>query len=137
MIRPRTPDDLPAVAKLLDHAGLPADGLVRTLGWVAVEEGSVLGHVALELAPDAAVIRSLVVAPGQRSTGLGRKLMDTAESAAGSLPLVLKTDTISAWVQRRGYRSVALGDVPQGVRATTQFEGSLCAGTLVFLKEKS
>lgn len=136
MIRPRTPDDLPAVTKLLEDAGLPADGLSRTVGWVAEEKGSLLGHVALELAPDAGVIRSLVVAPDQRSTGLGRMLMNTAEAAAGSRPLVLKTDTISAWVQRRGYRPVALGDVPQGVRATTQFEGSLCAGTPVFLKEK-
>ncbi|HJV22798.1 MAG TPA: GNAT family N-acetyltransferase [Holophagaceae bacterium] len=137
MIRPREPRDLPAVEALLAAAGLPADGLDHTAGWVAEAEGRVVGHVAVESAPDAGVIRSLVVAPILRGGGRGRELLDAAEAAVTQGPIVLKTDTIAAWVERRGYRPVPLGHVPPGVRTTTQFEGALCAGTPVFLKERT
>ncbi len=137
MIRPREPRDLPAVEALLAAAGLPAEGLNRTKGWVAEAESRVVGHVALESTPDAGVIRSLVVAPNLRGGGQGRHLLDAAEAAVDRGPIVLKTETITDWVLRRGYRSVPLGDVPPGVRTTTQFEGALCAGTPVFLKERS
>lgn len=136
MIRPREARDLPAVAALLTAAGLPAEGLERTVGWVADGEGALQGHVALEATPEAGVIRSLVVAPTLRGGGLGRALLDVAEAAVTTGPLVLKTDTIAAWVKRRGYRPVTLGEVPPTVRATTQFEGSLCASTPVFRKER-
>ncbi|HJW32666.1 MAG TPA: GNAT family N-acetyltransferase [Holophagaceae bacterium] len=137
MIRPREPRDLPAVEALLAAAGLPADGLDRTSGWVTETEGGVVGHVALEPAPDAGVIRSLVVAPILRGGGQGRELLDAAEAAVDRGPIVLKTDTITEWVLRRGYRPVTLGEVPPGVRTTTQFEGALCSGTPVFLKERT
>jgi len=136
MIRLREPRDLPEVEALLAEAGLPAEGLDRTRGWVAEVEGRVVGHVALEAAPDAGVIRSLVMAPMLRGGGWGRALLDAAEAAVTEGPLVLKTDTIAAWVRRRGYRPVTLGEVPPGVRATTQFAGSLCASTPVFRKER-
>ncbi len=137
MIRPREARDLPAVTALLAGAGLPAEGLDRTSGWVAEIEARVVGHVALESTPDAGVIRSLVVEPTLQGGGQGRRLLDAAEAAVTQGPIVLKTDTIAAWVQRRGYRPVTLGEVPPGVRTTTQFEGSLCAGTPVFLKERT
>ena len=136
MIRLRESHDLPEVEALLSEAGLPAEGLDLTRGWVAELEGRVVGHVALEAAPDAGVIRSLVMAPMLRGGGWGRALLDAAEAAVTEGPLVLKTDTIAAWVRRRGYRPVTLGEVPPGVRATTQFAGSLCASTPVFLKER-
>lgn len=135
MIRPRRPEDLPGVAALLADAGLPADGLDRTEGWVLERAGRIVGHVALETAPDASVLRSLVVDPTLRTEGLGRRLLDMAEGAVRQGPLVLKTDTIGAWVLRRGYRAVTLGEVPPGVRTTTQFEGALCSGTPAYLKE--
>lgn len=136
MIRRREAADQAAVIALLTAAGLPADGLERTVGWVAEAGGQLQGHVALEVTPEAGVIRSLVVAPTLRGGGLGRALLDVAEAALTTGPLVLKTDTIAAWVQRRGYRPVTLGEVPPGVRSTTQFEGSLCASTPVYLKER-
>jgi N-acetylglutamate synthase-like GNAT family acetyltransferase len=136
MIRPRDPKDLPTVEALLQGAGLPPDGLDRTQGWVVEEGGQVVGHVALEGTADAGVIRSLVVEPTFRGGGQGRALLDAAEAAVMQGPIVLKTDTIAAWVLRRGYHPVTLGEVPPGVRTTTQFEGALCAGTPVFLKER-
>lgn len=134
-LRKRLPSDLPQVRDLLSQAGLPAEGLERTEGWVAERGGLLLGHVALEAAGEAAVLRSLVVDPSRRGQGLGARLMAEAEGAAAGRALVLKTDTVGSWMLRRGYRSATLDQVPASVRTTTQFSGSLCAGTPVYLKE--
>lgn len=133
-IRPRIPADFPAIARLLEAVGLPAAGLDRTEGRVCELDGQVVGHVAIETTPDAAVIRSLVVAAERRGQGLGAQLLEAAEALAGPRILVLKTDSIGPWVQRRGYQAVTLAEVPASVLATTQFEGSLCSGYPVFMR---
>lgn len=133
-IRKRTPEDLPAISRLLEAVHLPATGLERTEGWVCELDGQVVGHVALEATPDAAVIRSLVVAAARQGQGLGAQLLDAAEVAAGGRTRVLKTDSIGPWVQRRDYQAAALAEVPASVLTTTQFEGSLCSGYPVFMR---
>ena len=110
-LRKRLPSDLPQVRDLLSQAGLPAEGLERTEGWVAERGGLLLGHVALEVAGEAAVLRSLVVDPSRRGQGLGARLMAEAEGAAAGRALVLKTDTVGSWMLRRGYRSATLDQV--------------------------
>ena len=133
-LQARTPEDLVAVAQLLETVDLPAKGLDRTEGWVIREEGRVLGHVALELTPDAAVIRSLVVASSQRGRGLARRLMEAAEARAGGRAIVLRTATIGPWVLRRGYVPAGREQLPASVLGTSQFEGSLCSGYPIYLK---
>ncbi len=135
LLRNRLPEDLPAVRTLLAEAALPPDGLEATEGWVIELAGRLVGHVALEPAGPVVVIRSLVVAADQRGAGHGARLMDQAERAAGSRLRVLKTDTVGPWMEARGYRRVPLASVPAEVRATTQFAGSLCAGTPVYVQE--
>ena len=110
-------------------------GLNRTEGWVAELDGAVFGHVAIEPTPEALVIRSLVVDSAYRGKGLGEQLMAEAEASAAGRALVLKTDTVGPWMERRGYRLITLDRVPPSVRTTTQFSGSLCSGPPVFLKE--
>lgn len=137
-IRARTNEDLPEVETLLDAAGLPADGLAATTGWVLVHEGRIEGHIALECAGEATVLRSLAVSEACQGRGYGRALLDFAEAALvtrGPGLRVLRTDSIGAWVQRRGYHLARLGDLPAAVRATTQFSGGLCASTPVYVKE--
>jgi len=136
-LRKRLPSDQAQVLRLLGAAGLPADGLDLTEGWVLESEGAILGHVAVESAPDALVIRSLAMDPAHRGQGLGAGLMAEAEAAAAGRALVLKTDTVGPWMERRGYRLATLDQVPFSVRSTTQFSGSLCSGTPVYLKEKA
>lgn len=134
-LRNRVPADLPRVLDLLAAAGLPSEGLPHTLGWVLEQDGTLLGHVAIEPTPEAVVIRSLAVDPTQRGKRLGERLMEAAEGAALGRVLVLKTDTVGPWMLRRGYRTVPLDHVPASVRTTTQFSGALCAGTPVYRKE--
>lgn len=133
-IRRRMPDDRLAVDRLLASVFLPSAGLERTEGWVAEEQGEILGHVALERTPDIAVIRSLVVAPQAQGRGLARTLMDLAEREGGARTLALRTESIGAWVERRGYRRTTVEQLPASVRTTTQFEGSLCSSYAVYAK---
>jgi arsenite methyltransferase len=133
-LRIRRPEDIPQVARLLAAVALPPDGLDRTEGWVIEEGGQILGHVAVELTPEVAVIRSLVVAPGAQGRGLARRLMDLAEDRGGSRILAMRTETIGLWAERRGYRPATVGQLPASVRSTTQFEGDLCSSCPVFAK---
>lgn len=136
-IRRRTETDLPRVLSLLVAESLPPDGLDLTEGWVAEEQGRVVAHVAVEKTADAAVLRSLVVAPDKRGLGLGSRLMEEAEQAMGGRILVLRSESAGAWMRRRGYVRVTLGDVPSSVRTTTQFAGALCDQCPVFMKKPS
>lgn len=133
-IRKRTPEDRPAVDRLLQAVALPSAGLERTEGWVAEEQGEILGHVALERTPEVAVIRSLAVVPHAQGRGLARTLMDLAEREGGSRILALRTESIGPWVERRGYRRTTADQLPASVRTTTQFEGALCASYAVYAK---
>jgi amino-acid N-acetyltransferase len=101
---------------------------------VAEENGRLLGHVALERTGDAAVLRSLVVAPSAQGQGLARRLLGLAENQAGHRILLLKTRTIGPWVERRGYCRANPGQIPESVRGTTEFEGSLCSGYPAYVK---
>ena len=136
-IRPRTPEDLPEIQRLLAAGDLTAQGLERTEGWVVQEAGRIVAHVAMERTADAAVLRSLVVDPGQRGQGWARQLMDLAEAQAGPRTLLLKTSSIGPWVERRGYRRATRDQVPASALGTTQFEGSLCSDYPIYIKAGS
>lgn len=133
-IRKRLEQDIPSVVQLLEGADLPPDGLERTEGWVAEEGGRILGHVAAEVAEDAAVLRSLVVHLDARGQGLGSRLTEAAERAMGNRTLVLKTETVGGWVARRGFVRATLDQVPASLRASTQFAGSLCSHCPIYIK---
>jgi len=133
-LRTRTAEDLEAVTRLLEAARLPAQGLERTEGWVILDQDRIVAHVAMETTPDAAVLRSIVVAADQRGRGLARRLLEAAEAQAGPRSLVLKTDAVGPWVERHGYRRIPREQLPPSVLATTQFEGALCSGYPIYLK---
>ena len=133
-LRKRQPEDCQAVAHLLAAVNLPADGLDRTEGWVIEEGQDILGHVAVERTPEVAVIRSLVVAPRAQGQGLARQLLEVAEAQGGCRQLALRTESIGAWVERRGYLRSTVAQLPPSVRTTTQFEGELCSSCPVYAK---
>ena len=136
-IRERTTEDLESVRSLLAAADLTSEGLERTDGWVAEEDGRLLGHIALEQTGDAAVLRSLAVDPAAQGRGVARSLMELAEGAAGNRTLLLRTRTIGPWVERRGYRHAQPGQIPASIRGTTEFEGSLCSGYPAYIRARA
>lgn len=133
-LRPRLPADLEAVQGLLAVAGLPSDNLPATRGWVALREGRLVGHVALEEAADGVILQALAVAAEARGTGLGRALLDRAEAALEGRPAFARTDTIGPWLRARGWQALSREAVPPGVAATRQFAGARCAQTPIFAR---
>lgn len=115
---------------LLVAAGLPPDGLDACLrdALVAVDAtGAVRGGVALEVYGEAALLRSLAVAPRDRGAGLGRRLVErVVELAAdrGVGRLVLLTETAAAFFETLGFAPASRMEVPAAVQQSVQFRGA-------------
>ena len=125
-----TASDVPAVEALLSAAGLPLDGAAEALnlGVVARDEatGAIVAAAAIERYGDAGLLRSVVVAPELRGTGLGRALVAEAEALARSVgirDLYLLTETAIDWFPRLGYevvdRAAATAAVGESIEFTT------------------
>lgn len=149
MVRPRRPEDLERCVALLravhDADGYPtvwpADpagwlaGRHNLGAWVAEQDGTLLGHLALHPVDPArsgppwrdalpapvertAVVARFFVSPRARGQGIGRALMTRAEehAAAGELRLMLDVaahnqDAIGFY-ERRGWRRAGTSALP-------------------------
>ncbi len=139
-IEPARSADQPAIDALLAQSGLPADGAAAAFehGVVAREGAALVGAAAVELYGDAGLLRSVVVAPGRRGTGLGRLLVREAEAiarAAGVRDLYLLTDSAADWFPRLGYEPVDREVVRGFVGASVEFTLS-CAETGVAMRHR-
>lgn len=132
------PSDLPAVGTLLAAAGLPLGGVAAAFqtGVVARESDAIVGAAAVERYGEAGLLRSVVVAPGQRGTGLGRELVEAAEQLArseGIATLYVLTETAIDWFPRLGYVPVSREEAAAAVGASIEFTMS-CAVTGVAMR---
>ena len=123
-----TPADVPAVERLLLEAGLPRDGAAEALGLgvVARDGDRVVAAAAVERFGDHGLLRSVVVAPDRRGSGLGHEIVAAAEGLAresGLRDLYLLTETAIDWFPRLGYevveRPLAAAAVGDSVEFTT------------------
>ncbi len=125
--------DLPALEVLLREQGLPADDCGEQLEhFHAIYDGDRLAAAgALEPAGDAALLRSIVVAPGWRGRGLGRRITEfllAKANADGYRAVYLLTDTAADYFTRFGFVPTPRAGVPAAIAATRQF-ASLCPDT--------
>jgi arsenate reductase len=126
-IRPATPADFGDILALLSAASLPTQDLGNARPvhfWVAERDGRIEGAGGLEQYGDAALLRSLVVAPTLRGTGLGIALVETLEDAAramGISQLVLLTRTARTFFEHRGYSVIPRETAPDAVRTSAEF----------------
>lgn len=135
MLRTARPSDLDAISALLTGSALPVDDLrTSSIGFLVAEDaGAIVGVVGLEAHGDAALLRSLAVAPAQRGQGVGVALVDAVERDArdrGLRQLVLLTQTAERFFAQRGYRVVARGDAPVAVQGSAEFR-SICPASAV------
>ena len=118
VIRAAQVENWPRVRSLLSGAGLPTidvtpDSLSDFL--VAADAGEVVGVVAVERCDGHGLLRSLVVDPAWRGTGLGCALVSAAEDAAARRELhslTLLTQTAATFFRALGYHDIARNDVP-------------------------
>jgi amino-acid N-acetyltransferase len=91
--------------------------------------------VGLEIYGAEALLRSLVVDPILRSTGLGSALVERAEAHAanhGVGTLYLLTTTAEAFFSRHGYHRIDRAVAPTAIRSTREFAG-LCPASSAFM----
>lgn len=74
-VRPAVPAERSQIEALLESANLPTDGLRTEDAIVALDEGKVVGAVALERYGRSTLLRSLVVDPAHRDKGIGHFLI--------------------------------------------------------------
>jgi amino-acid N-acetyltransferase len=138
-LRAATVADLHEIQDLLMDALLPVEGVAGSLPTfvVAEHQGKLVGAAGLELCGDDALLRSVVVAPEWRSRGLGRELVDRviAEGEARRLrALYLLTTTAEQYFPAFGFERTTRDRVPDGVRATAEFQTACPASATVMRK---
>ena len=119
------------IRRLLEASDLPTADLTPALlrNFLVQREGSELVAVGgLELTGDSVLLRSLAVAPSQRSRGLGRQMVQALEALARDRAyhqVYLLTTSAERYFGKLGYEQGTRESAPPGIRATKEFS-SLC-----------
>ena len=131
--------DRAGIEALLEALGLPTAGVAEWLPHFHVAEdeaGRLVGVAGVELYGEGALLRSVGVDPGWRSTGLGRALVDralAAARAAGALEIYLLTTTAETWFPRLGFTPTPREGVPAQVRGSVEFREA-CPDSAVVMR---
>jgi arsenate reductase (thioredoxin) len=126
IIAEATGADLPGVLALLAAVDLPTEGVTDHAANAVIgrDGSSVVASAVLEVYGPAALLRSVAVAPAYRGQGLGERISRAALDLArrrGVRTVCLLTTTAADFFSRRlGFRPIARGDVPDGVRASAE-----------------
>jgi amino-acid N-acetyltransferase len=131
--------DLPAMARLLEHAGLPLAGVddsLRVIVARAEPKGRIVGAAALEEYPNGALLRSVVVDEKYRGERLGQRLTHAAldlASRRGHRTAYLLTTTAANFFPRFGFTRIDRAEVPDDVRTSIEFT-SACPSTAIVMR---
>ncbi len=124
------------LAAALAAEGLPTADLggpgQRFFTWES-DEGSVVAHCGWEGRGADRLLRSLVVAPGERGKGLAIRIVAALEHLAladGASRLWLLTTSAGPVFDRLGWRRAARADAPDEVAASAEFR-SFCPDSAV------
>ena len=139
-IRNATSADLSAVESLLSASDLPLDGVRDNFSSFVVAEadGEIAGAIGLEEFGSVALLRSAVVSPERRGSGIGRRLVERLlERAAdeGVEELYLLTTTAEEYFPRFGFARTTRSAVPNALKASAEFQGA-CPDTAVVMTRR-
>ena len=139
-IRKARKSDLPAVEQLLTASKLPLEGVRDHFADFIVAEDSngIEGAVGLEKYDSVALLRSAVVAPEHRGSGVGRRLVEQVLERAeedGIDELYLLTTTAEKYFPRFGFTPTTRAAVPQELKSSAEFRGA-CPDTAVVMKRR-
>jgi len=118
----------------LVKTGLPADdvGEAGLLFWRFESLNDVpVGFGGLEIHGRDALLRSVVILPRLREIGMGRAIVEMLETEAAARQcraIYLLTTSQAEFFARLGYALCERRDVPDGIRASSQFS-TLCPAT--------
>src|SRR5947209_9899472 len=139
-IRKARQSDLAAVEQLLVASRLPLDGVRdHFIDFIVAEDNDgIEGAAGLEQYDSVALLRSAVVAPARRGSGVGRQLvehlLERAEEA-GITELYLLTTTAENYFPRFGFMPTTRAAVPQELKSSAEFRGA-CPDTAIVMKRQ-
>jgi len=127
-LRQARPNDIPEVERLLAAEWLPPMAIAQFLEsfWVIESDGRVAGAAGIEIYGEAAVLRSVVVAPELRGTGEGDRLVRNGLDYArehGAKRVYLFTMHAAPFFARYGFEPVTTDDFEPAVRDSWQYVG--------------
>lgn len=136
--RRATEADWPAISALLTASQLPLDGAREALAAFRVVEqnGRIVACAAAERYGDAALLRSVAVAPAQRGHGVGALLVERVMrelAETGCARVVLLTTTAGDWFPRFGFRRIPRDAAPDAVRESVEFRSACPASAVTML----
>lgn len=139
VLRAASAGDYEGVVRLLQAADLPTAGLRPALPDFVVAEagGRLVGVIGLEVYGAAALLRSAVVDPGRRGTGLGGDLVSRLLDHAGRRgvrEVYLLTTTAERYFPRFGFSPVSRDAVAPAVRVSEEFRGA-CPDSAVAMRK--
>jgi len=122
--------DLVPIRALLEASGLPTSDLASARPEFAVirERGQVVAAGALQRYGSSALLRSVVVTPARRRSGLGQIIVAELERLARASQitrLILLTETAAEFFTHQGYRVIERGAAPKDMQESAEFR-SLC-----------
>jgi amino-acid N-acetyltransferase len=138
MIRRAVSADLDRIETLLGDAHLPLDGARAAfdVGFVAENGQEIVGAVALEMYPDGALLRSLVVDRTAQGHGVGGRLVQAAIDEArrrGAHAIYLLTTTADHFFPRFGFVAVDRSSMPASIRGSIEFQ-SACPASAIAMR---
>lgn len=138
-IKPLADDEAPAILEMLSQADLPTEDLsarkLKAFPVAKADNGEILGAIGIEIIQNTGLLRSLVVHPHHRKSGVGRKLVEGMEDRARANRLValyLLTTTAADFFQALGYAATPKESVPPDIKETEEFM-ALCPSSSVCL----
>ncbi|MDP9203702.1 MAG: arsenic resistance N-acetyltransferase ArsN2 [Gemmatimonadota bacterium] len=139
-IREATNRDLDAVETLLSANDLPLDGVKENFSSfvVAEHQSKIAGAIGLEKFGSVALLRSAVVLPEYRGSGVGRRLVEEVLDRAekdGIEELFLLTTTAEKYFPRFGFARTTRSAVPASVKASAEFQGA-CPDSAVVMTRR-
>lgn len=139
-IRWAAPADLAPVLALLTESGLITSGVAEHIaGFLVAEDGGrVVGSAGVEIYGDAALLRSVAVAPSRRGQGLGARLVGDALAAArgnGARTIALLTEDAGPFFRRFGFSESARERLDPRLLASSQLTDPSCATALIMSME--
>jgi amino-acid N-acetyltransferase len=139
-VRTAVATDLAQVERLLDASDLPTDGVRDNFSnfIVADDQSTIAGAIGFEKYGSAALLRSAVVAPDYRGSGLGRRLVEQLlkqAEAVGVVEIYLLTTTAEEYFPRFGFTHTTRAAVPDAVRTSVEFRGA-CPDTAAVMMRR-
>ena len=130
------PDGINELAAALTAAGLPiADLNNLDRVFFRFDDHALAGFGGIEGGGADRLLRSIVVAPGRRNTGLGRAILGLLESQARALGVVrlhLLTTTAAPFFAANGYDAADRATAPASIAVSAEF-ASLCPASAAYL----